>query len=287
MSSSVVLHPVVSALVKAETILGPNRSWNATNNTLQQQFLASFWDACRSDLSEISELESMASWRAEEVKKFLLDHGYDFDIQPFPSDTFGVASVFDWLGEWNVEGSSQPLLARNGHSYDGVLIDGGVGFYTVPGHSKPVVSIATKGNETVYMTVMDRELTGFDLYSVSEQFSLHKQADHRWGDVLFPMITYDQKVDVSWLCDMWTVTNTGQRARIVEAIQQNKLRMNAKGVHAESGFFAAIQLEMACMPRPTLFIDAPFLFWIERDGLSKPLFTARFTQEDWRNPGEL
>jgi hypothetical protein len=34
-------------------------------------------------------------------------------------------------------------------------------------------------------------------------------------------------------------------------------------------------------------IDEPFVVWIQRSGLSAPLFVAHVTREAWRNPKDL
>jgi len=44
------------------------RQWNATNPT-QARFLAEFFLACREEIG-IAEIESLASWSAEEINQF-------------------------------------------------------------------------------------------------------------------------------------------------------------------------------------------------------------------------
>jgi len=76
-----------------------------------------------------------------------------------------------------------------------------------------------------------------------------------------------------------------QPAIITQALQQTKLRMNEEGARAQSA--VAIGVLRGCLPTYDYVIDWPFLFWITRPGISKPLFVAYVTEDDWKNPGDI
>ena len=98
-AKTVVTYPIVAALVKAEDMLGKNRVWTPKNG-MQSRFLADFFRMCRNEVLGIPEIQSIASWSADEINTFLRQRGFDIQLQPFDSSTFGIASVLDVLVEW-------------------------------------------------------------------------------------------------------------------------------------------------------------------------------------------
>lgn len=102
-----------------------------------------------------------------------------------------------------------------------------------------------------------------------------------FGGLQFPMVNIQQKVDISWLTDMSYDTS-----KIKEALQETHFQMNEKGAAAQSAATVAL---VTCIapPKPLFTIDKPFYLWIERPGMSIPLFTAYIDQSDWKMPGKL
>ncbi len=287
MSTTNTTYPIVAALVKAEDILGPNRQWQPVNAT-QSRFLKEFFASCRGEVG-IPEIESIASWNVEVINRFLSERGFSIQLEALDDDTFGVASVLDLLVEWMVEGIATTVTTSNMKSYPGVRIDAkGISFFTVPGHSNPIAQIHTKNGDRVYLTMMSDQPEGFDLVARAEELTTGRKACHVYGDLVFPMVDLDQRVNISWLLDMMTTRqNTGQRAWISQALQQTKLKMNQTGAHVKSAVAIAVSLEMFIQPKPDHVINQPFLVWFERDGLSKPLFVGHITTDNWKNPGDL
>ncbi len=286
MSTTVCMHPIVAAIRKADDIIGEGRVWRPQNQ-MQTRFLTEFFDRTRNEVLGISEIESIASWSAEDINRFLQERGFSITLDDFDEDTFGVAATLILLLKWKVEGMKEKFRAADGKTYDGVRMENGMSYYTSVKHPKPVVCIATKSGDQVFMTVMETPPTDFDLVSYVEQIQASLEHNREFGDLVFPMVDLDQLVDISWLLNMETTANTGQQARISQAKQQTIFKMNDKGALLKSAAAAAITLEFAILSKPDLVIDRPFLVWIVRDGLAKPLLVAHITQENWTDPGDL
>jgi len=289
MSKTVVTYPIVGAVLTAETIpeLGSNRRWTPTNDT-QRAFLKEFFLGGRQEIPRIPEIESKASWDYEVINRFLAERGFTIALQPFTSDTFGVASVLDLLVEWLIEGVEDRILTPDRKVYPGVLLpEDGVEFWSAKGHDNPIAALKTKSGDKIFMTMMDNPPEGFAMVEKAQELSRTSERIFDFGGLIFPMVDLNQEVNISWLIGLWCMADSGDRARISQALQQTKLKMNEKGAHVKSAVAIAVTLEAFRMPKETHVINRPFLMWIERTGLSRPLFVGHITQEDWKNPGSL
>ncbi len=284
MSTTVVVYPIVAALKTAERILGPDRVWNLTN-ALQRRFLSDFCGTCWGEVEGIPEIESIASFSADEVNAFLKECGFTIQLEPWSPPDFGVASVLDLLVEWIEAGEATVVTTDDGRQFPGVRIgDAGVRFFDAPDHPNPVAGLETKSGDHVYMTVLDQPPGGFDLIAQAQQLAGNKRPNEQFGGLVFPMVDLNQEVDITWLVDMSTCTEDGLPAIIFQALQQTKLKMNEIGARAESAVAIAM---VRGRPQPDYVINRPFLVWFERDSLSKPLFVGHITPDDWHNPGSL
>jgi serine protease inhibitor len=66
--------------------------------------------------------------------------------------------------------------------------------------------------------------------------------------------------------------------------------MNEKGAQAKAATALGLYMMAAPGSRPvteTLIVDKPFLVWIERPGVSMPIFADYMLKQYWSNPGEL
>lgn len=168
-------------------------------------------------------------------------------------------------------------------------------------HKYPIACLATKSNDAMYMstkvnvvmymTIIDSvpdNIDGLGLIMKAEELSKNKQfTDYNFGGLRFPMVNINQGVDIGWLKGMATVGKDNLPYYISQALQQNKLRINEIGARAQSATAISVRLMSAVPPPPDYTIDRPFLVWFERRGLSKPIFAAYVTEEDWRNPGDI
>lgn len=289
MSTTAVTYPQVGAVKAAEQILGEDRTWNPVNPE-QRRFLREFVEPCQGEIARIPEIESLASWEANDINAFLKKKGFSIVLQPFGPDEFGVASVLDLLVQWLEKGEvtsvRPPFSIRE---FPAVRMrEGVVQFWRAPNHRNPIAQLATKSGDEVYLTMLDNPPTGFDLVARAQEFSRMRRPNHDFEGLIFPMVDLDQMVDISWLIGMGTTAADGQPAVISQALQKTKLRMNEVGARAQSAVALSVARSSRKPPKPRLhIINRPFLVWFERKGFAKPLFVGHITEEDWKRPKEL
>ncbi len=290
MSSTTVIYPIVTALVKAEEIIGPERAWQAVNS-IQALFLSEFLAPCRQESLSIAEIESIASFTADDINRFLRERGFRIQLAPFRRGSnwreLGVASVLDLLVDWFRPGMKTTVRGQDGNVYPAAHLGGKVSsFYRAADHRYPVAQLQTASSDRVYMTRLDSAPADFELLNYAQQLSGSLQPIYDYGGVVFPMVDLKQEVDISWLLNLKTTSAKGEPVEITQALQETHLAMNQEGARAKS----AVALEMwvtSTSPEADLVIDGPFLVWFQRPGLTKPLFVGYITEEDWKNPGEI
>lgn len=290
-SQTACFYPIVAAVQKADDIIGRNHEWQP-NNQEQMEFLIEHYGPCAADTAKISEIQSIASFDANEINKWLAERNFGIKLKPFeePND-FGTASILDVLVEWLETGKIVSIQSGK-KEYPGVRLGGnGVSFFTSAssGHSYPLVQIQTKSKDLVYLTMMDQSPKGADLLAEAESIVAEAEAmpAGSFEAVRFPMVKLDQEVNISWLKKMWTRTGSNRDFEIKQAVQQTKIAMNERGARAKSAVAIGISATSVRLPPPEYTIDKPFLFVMMRPGLARPLIAAKIERPDWKNPGDL
>lgn len=290
MSRTACMYSIVGAVKAAEKFLGPNRQWRKINED-QRRFLVDFFNVCREEIDEIKEIESFASRNADEINNFLKKRGFSIHLQSFTEYEFGAASVLDLLVEWVQKGDITEIITEDKRSFPGVCIRNGISFIYSASHEHPIVRLETKSRDMVFMTMFDDcSLSGFDLIGKTELLLMHRRFvpyGDRFGGLRFPMVNINQEIDIGWLKGMQTISEDNWPYYISQALQQNKLRINEIGARAQSATAIAVRMTSAMPPPLDYTINRPFLVWFKRKGLSKPIFAAYVTEEDWRNPGDI
>ncbi len=295
MSSTVCVYPQVGAFVTAENVfLGPKREWIPEGE--KQAAFVKILEECRGEIPDIPELESMASRNHEDINHFLALKNFDIRLKPFPppdseAKPWGAASVLDVVVEWLVEGGKRGILNDAGdREFEGVALQDGVQIFMARGRSEPIVGITTKSGDVVYMTMRGPlYFEGLDLLNCVETWSRTKQENYSYKGVRFPMIDLDEQPDISWLVGLRTYDQEKFLNEVTQALQQTRFKMNEKGARVKSA--VAIggmrSTSVGPPPRPPYVINEPFVLWIERPGLRKPLFVADLTEENFKNPNSL
>lgn len=287
--------PIITALVKAEDILGPNRNWSAIS-PVQTNFLEKYFSK-RDEIARVLantspenplQVDSIASYAAEEINSFLASKGFNIALEPFTDPgEFGTASVMDVLVKWLHPGTSTNLVAADQQTYSAARLKRGVQLGISSISRTPVAYIDTQHPDyRVGFTVPTAPISdAFDLVDFVEDIRkarLHPDFQHQ--GLVFPKVSLDQRVNIDWIKRMNTTGEDGLPAIITQALQQTKYRMNEIGARAESA--VALGVTRGMSPAP-LVIDRPFVCWMEKAGISLPLFAGYINYADWKDPGSL
>lgn len=296
MSKASEIYTITAAIEQAEKTMKLRNDWKPKNE-IQKRFLKNFLKVCRGD--KVPEIELEVSPEAEKINSFLEKKGFSIRLQPFPPNTVGFASILDLIVEWLYPGEKVKIDAKKGGKYEGVRIkkEGGNIFFfesTVHGYKHIIAGLQTKSGDTVFITIPKGPLEGLDLIEMVSTLCednigggrhLHPLA---YDGIRFPMVDLDITNDIGWLKGMSTTTKVGDMpADMTQAVQQIKIKMNEKGARFQSATaFSMVLMCVANIPHD-LIIDEPFLVWVTRPGLEKPLMAAFVTEENWKNPGNL
>lgn len=291
--------PVIAALIKSEDLLGPDRNWSPQNDK-QALFLEKFFpkreelDAFLRQKQEDSplKLDSVASYSANEINRFLKEKGFDIQVSDFSPPDFGVASVMEVLVKWNEEGQNSVLYV-SGKEYPSVVLKSPPVqlLADVERISAPLVRIDTRNPDYTFNLIIPPGPVGdFELLHYIEEVKRDRESGiyapvPRKYEVEFPKVDLDVKPDISWIEGM-SARGEGLPGIIGQALQQTIFKLNEKGAFAKSGVSL---MTMRSMPEPTprYRIKEPFVCWIEKEGISLPVFAGFIGYKDWKDPGQL
>ena len=303
MSITTVVWPIISAVCKATVFLGADTNICHPVNPAQEAFLSAYVSK-QSELKKFKddELRTWATTDYQSLNKLLKDEG--FSIQLDQCD-FGVVSILNVLVKWLNLGEKTEIT-RRGIQYPAVklgeshqvrlhsweryeYVQSTLGF---PSPKRPeqalcrqeVLEIPTQSGDTVWITIAD--------WPTADGFVLLKHIDAIRRNLIdcpdanitaiFPMVDLDQKVDISWLSGM----ELGPKYVIDQAKQQTKLKVNEVGALVQSAVTLGIKA-VCCKPERKIVIDRPFYLWIERPGVSHPIFAGCIKESDWKEPKNL
>lgn len=300
MSNTACLYSIAGAISKGQQEFCEGNNWLPVNKE-QGHFLADYYPQLVGVIDVIPEIESRASKRIEDITRFLQEKGFSIELEPLSDPTsVAIASVLDMLCLWQRKGE-RTYITRDNQRYDAVSLEEGLKFYRSEDYPYTICGITCQNSDKVFICIADRQQEGFDLLGMVQSLSAYKRQDAKvpgessgsrmnyyYSWVEFPMVTLDQRVDISWLNGILCPTNSGPPIVIGQAIQQNKLRINEEGARVQSA--TAMEMVLTASPDPAkkpLIIDQPFFFWVERGGLPIPLFAAYITEEDWKDPKDI
>ena len=265
-------------------VRSPRSAWRSKNPE-QARFLSAYYDQARREVDKLAELEGIASPDVEVINRFLRERGFQIQLKPFSTDVprLGVASVFKLLLEWMHPGR---VTSIRGGAYPAVSMKNHIDYYSSMRIPNPILSVKAKNGDTVYMAVLDNISSGFDILKLTMKVGETLKPCYAFDGAVFPMVTYDEEVDISWLRGMEIDGERGPWA-IEQALQQTKFRMNELGAKVESAVAMGMRLGCSLPIKPPLIIDRPFLLWVTRPGITHPLFIAHFTEANWKKPAGL
>ena len=287
MSRVQVDYGIVAALVAAEAVLGRRADWHPVRD-VQARFLGEVFVGCRDEAVRVPEIEAVASRDVAELNAFLERRGFGAAFQPFSPQEFGSAAILDLRGHWPRPGMPSSIRTRDGVERPAVVtaIGARVDFFRVAGHPHPVSRMKTAAGDAVWMTMQDEPSNVEDIGALAARLEAGRPAENEFEGLVFPMIDLAMETDLSWLVGLSTVDALDQPSFVAQARQKNTLKMNETGFRARSATFLTVRLGGGRRRSPHV-IDRPFLFWVRRRGLSRPLVVAWLTEDCWRRPTDL
>ncbi len=289
-TQTLVVHPISSAVREAELFLKRAEKITAVNDT-QKKFLDKIYTECKKDASRIKEIESIADIDNEKINEWLRKRGFQIKLGPFGPGGFGVASALDILGKWAVKGKKWSVKTEEGEYFPGVkMTNYGVKFYRVEEFPSLIIEIETKEGDRVHLMMVDEVPSGLALLDFVEQIHKEKKSISPEHDgVVFPKIDLDEETVLEWIIGLRFETSKEEQPyyTISQALQQTKLKMNEIGFRVKSA--VALGVLAGAPPKRTepYVINKPFLMWITRLGLSKPLFIGYLNKDVWKDPQGL
>lgn len=295
-SSVSAFRAMTAAFLAAENqILGPNREWHPVNPS-QARLITEIFQFTRPEADKFPEIETAVDWSEVPINKFLEDRGMDIRLKPLGADTFAFAAMLKIGVQWLAAGRVSPIVGADGVVYSGAVleskpVDGrqSVTFQMSSRHDQPIATILTKTGDIVHLTRFDEEHDSFGLAARSREIMSDVKPLHAFGGVHFPMIDADIRPDLGWLLEMWTMSDRGRKAKLVQALQQFKLQMNHEGAIVKDAFAGAAMFESCIVstPKPNLVLNDDFLFILDRPGLKMDVCAAVLRPDVWKDPGKL
>lgn len=277
-----VTYPIVSAVLEAEEFLKSGDSLSPANDT-QKTFIDQFYNSCKGNIPKISEIESIADTNVKNINSWLAERGFTIQLSPFGDGGFGVASMLDLLGEWARKGQEWSVTTEENEHFPGIkMTNYGQGFYKIEGNPNIIIEIETKTSDKVYLMMAEEAPAGFAMVDHVESISQSMKAiDPEHEGIVFPKIDLIEEGALEWLLGL----RVGGMV-IAQALQQTKLKMNEEGFRVKSAVAMGILKAPPKRGEPYV-INRPFLMWVKRKGLAKPLFVAYLNKDVWKDPEGL
>jgi len=285
------LHTIVAALLQAQAVtpwLG--KSEYKVGNS-EQILVMKYMDKIASDIDAIPEMKSMAHSDVLAIQNFLETREPTKSEIDIKDVEFSVGALFDLVLKWSTEGKVQNLVFRSspGTCVAGPIVKAarmkdaigkkGLVFCVNAKHGlKAYFSRATQdqiedlGKVNAQINLFSHTLELAKLFS-SEKVDLMKV------DLIFPFIdiAHDESTPCTWLKGMdldGDETTNHPGYTIIDANTKNSLKMDNKGAVIKSEADIRYRTKGISRPNEVIALDSPFLFWVERQGCSLPIFSA-------------
>lgn len=283
-------YTIPAALITGERgVLGAGTVWYPQAGNHAQEVFLQLFELARHGALTLPEIETILSWEADDINRFLRERGFSIELEDLDPDTFGVGVVFKWLADWVISGEDRDIRGADGNIYPGVYMTQDLMMYAHQASSSPAVAITAANGDVVYLTTMDS--------SPKDEFELIEAAltlrDTRFyrgqPELHFPMIDAKLRGPIEWLLELRAKLPSGRGAFVSQAQRQSVFKLDPFGAEASEGVAVATTLEGFGIfePNPIVVIDRPFMAVVERPqaNLELPIFVAYLTPEDsWSRP---
>lgn len=248
--------------------------------TEEQKFLLGLIKTARTVEYNPEQIKTLVSKDINAINRFLKENGFDITLEG-PID-LGVATIMDLIGGW-LEKADETTVDNEGVLYPAATIKSGISTSVISLGDNQVIKIETRNNITVFIEPNSTERSGLDLFKhIWNQTNVCSFKPNSC-EVTIPFISMEEKPDISWLVGIETRGNMD--FTISQAVQQNKLKLNCDGVHAQSAVAMGLRKCVDMTKKERFIIDQPFNLWISGQDLSGeyfPLFGAYLAPDSWK-----
>jgi len=238
-------------------------------NAKQQEFLAFF--ASKIDESNLPEINSMADEDISKVNEWIKQQGFDIQLGDNAGPGFAVAAIMRLILNWKEEGTDSSI----GNWRAAKLSKGYSLSHNAEFHNHPVIRINCKNGDVACMSIWGQPLDSNEKFLLAVSKLRNVKEPIFVDTVKFPCISLDTQEDYDWIKGL----RAGSGFRITECKSQTKLKIDEFGAVVES--CSAVFMYRGGRFGKNYVIDKPFLFWVERKGVSLPLFAAFLCEDVW------
>jgi hypothetical protein len=266
---------------------GLTTPWISLRSEIAQDFLRRYIRR-KTECELVSELQSRGSRNAEEINAWLIERGFSIQLPKGSSGDLYLAAIMQIALEWTYVGKKTSIY-RDEVQYRAVRL-GKEACQTVYSDRWPadryVTRIPAKNGDTAYLHIPEKApATEWQLISAVMEITNDLRAPDSKNRVsteylgaIFPEVDLNIEPDVSWLEGVSAHGNDGLPLVVACCKEQVKIKIDEKG--ASVGAAAAMLMSRGSGPVP-MYFDQPFLFWVERPGMTDPLVAAWINPDCW------
>lgn len=250
-----------------------------------------FSDEGRQGLERFSdeELQAFSSYDFDFLNRKLAERDFKIRLEKLREDDFGVVAFLKVAFEWRQEAQKRSIEAGD-KQYPAIELNrtkhkARFSEVVLGGQKRLVVSVPTKGKDTVHFAVAANPVTDElemknIIANLREKLARNDVMEvtkvRHFDGLIVPMVSLDIEKELDWMIGVGL-----NEYIIAQAKQQTKFAMDEKGIRVKD----AVALGMTrCAPAVSYVINSPFFVWIEREGVSEPYFSGYITPEHWKKP---
>ncbi len=248
-----------------------------TGTSEDQKYLLSLLPTARSVKYSEDEVKSFISNNVQELNAILKSKGFDIQFDESQAFDLGVVTIMDLMAKWLAKADPAEVM-YDGKKYPAAKIKRGASVMLSTVDTE-VLMIRTINGITVFIEKTYEERSGLVLFHHVLKMSSFLSNEYPC-DAIVPFVDIDEQPDVSWLLGL---NATNKNFAINQALQQNRLKINLDGVHAESAT-AVGGVRGLIVGRSQFIVDQPFNIWLTSGNSQFPLFAAYVAPENWKEP---
>jgi len=286
MSAIFSVAPMVKALMTIATVWTPGDVIYTPTNNSQSDFVANYLKNSHNQdnlyKNNIRILNNNAYNSTDNKTGYDITATLDIDIQWLAP----VKTVVRSLAVTDYEVDYKILTMTSGFSV-----------YTTDEHSNPLVAIATRSGDRVWMTKVEQfqQLQDFDLLRTIEQLSSSTKTviSEPISTLMFPAIHYNNKKNMSWSKGLYLYDPyNSDYMRVHSGIDITRLSLDthqSTSSHSTRVVAGSLSRSHKKYNKP-IYLDSgldsgdlmgPIFCWIERPGIQKPLCAAYLNEDCW------